>query len=381
MKKKVLFAIGTRPEAIKVAPVVQRCRRSAALECSVLCTGQHHELADQAFAMFDLVPDRNLRVMKRDQNLSLLTSRMMAGITEYARHYRPDMVVVQGDTTTALAAAQVAFFNHIPLAHIEAGLRTGDRRAPFPEEINRVFISKMADLHFAPTSIARDNLVREGVEPADIHVTGNTVVDALNMMLPRALSQPPRIADLPPEVMREGSSIVLVTGHRRESIGEGLVHICQAIKALALAHPSVAFVYPVHLNPRIHDTVYQELDEIPNIHLIQPLDYRGLLFMISRSRLVITDSGGIQEEAPSFGRKVLVTRHCTERPEGVAAGMAVLVGHETGRIVEEATRCLRNGAGPGGCSTPNPYGDGNASERIVGLLESYPCPVAPMEGR
>ena len=368
-KKKVVFVLGTRPEAIKLAPVVLRGRCSPVLECRVLCTGQHREMVDQALQMFNLVPDIDLNVMTRGQELAGLTARLFLGIDGYLKQSRPDIVVVQGDTTSALSAAQVAFYRGVAIAHVEAGLRTLDKKAPFPEEMNRVLISHLSDIHFAPTEGARENLRREGIDEKDIYVTGNTVVDALNIVLPEIVNAPPHLSSLPGNILEHSSPLVLITGHRRENHGPGLREICLALRDLAASFRNVSFVYPVHLNPNVYDTVTESLKDISNIYLIEPLRYQEMLYLMSLCDLIITDSGGIQEEAPSFGKRVIVTRTCTERPEGIAAGLATLVGCDRGRIVAEASRLLREHKASTDYSiSVNPYGDGRAAERIVRIL-------------
>jgi len=371
-RTKVVFVLGTRPEAIKLAPVVLQGRGAPTLDCALLCTGQHREMVDQALRIFSLTPDVDLNIMKHGQDLADLTAALMVEIDRYIKQRRPDLVVVQGDTTTAYSAAQVAFYNRVPVAHVEAGLRTWNKHAPFPEEINRVFISRVSDIHFAPTASARENLLKEGVNGARIYVTGNTIVDALNIILPDIAVSPPNIPELPKSVLLHSSPTVLITGHRRESWGYGLRQVCEAVRELASTFLEVSFVYPVHLNPKVSETVSVCLGRLRNVHLIRPLDYRELIHLMSLSDLIISDSGGIQEEAPSLGKPVLVTREFTERPEGVEIGAAVLVGCNTKRIVTEASRRLMECRPQAGSPrAANPYGDGRAAERIIEVLESY----------
>jgi UDP-N-acetylglucosamine 2-epimerase (non-hydrolysing) len=377
MKVSVVF--GTRPEAIKLAPVVLALRRHGGMQCSVCVTAQHREMLDQVLQAFDIVPDEDLNVMQPSQSLVSLTSRVLERVDAYLRREAPDVVIVQGDTTTTFGAALAAFYNSIPIAHVEAGLRTGDLRAPWPEEANRVLTSHLADTHFAPTETSRLNLLREGIPADRIHVTGNTVIDAL--LLARERVRTHRL-DVPPGLdagfVDGGRSgrMVLITGHRRESFGEGFASICLAIGELARRFADVQFVYPVHLNPNVRAVVNRILGaasdgsrRLSNIHLIDPLPYLPFVALMDRATLVLTDSGGIQEEAPSLGKPVLVMRDVTERPEAVKAGTAKLVGTRMEDIVAGVSVLLTDESAYRVMSRAvNPYGDGRATERIVDVI-------------
>lgn len=331
-------------------------------------------MLDQALAAFSLVADTDLDLMHPGQTLSELASAVLARLPSVLQAERPDLILVQGDTTTAFMGALAAFHERIPVAHVEAGLRTGDLFRPYPEEANRRLLSVLADLHFAPTRMAERNLLREGVPAGRIHVTGNTVIDALLAMLARLRSDD----DLQTSVssafpfLRPGAPMVLITGHRRESFGPGFEGIGRGIAALAQAHPGVDLVYPVHLNPRVREPVQRLLGGLRNVHLIEPVDYASLVWLLDRSRIALTDSGGLQEEAPSLGRPVLVMRETTERPEGIEAGTARLVGTDPDRILTEAGRLLDDPAAwEAMARVANPFGDGHASERIADLLERF----------
>lgn len=364
----VLSVFGTRPEAIKMAPVIQRLAdhpgRIRSLVCSV---GQHREMLDQVLTLFRIKPDFDLKLMRPDQSLSQLTSVLFTALDQVISEVGPDWVLAQGDTTTVLAASMVAFYHRIPFGHVEAGLRTGDKQRPFPEEINRRVADMIADLHFAPTERARRALLLEGCREEDVHVTGNTVVDALNEIAARDYdcSRGP-LASLPLE-----RSLVLITAHRRESFGEPFRELCAAIRDLAhqFRQAGIHFVYPVHLNPNVRKPVNDILSGLQNVSLIEPLDYLALVQLLKRATIVLTDSGGIQEEAVGLRVPVLVMRDTTERPEGVEAGAARLVGTRRDRIVAEAERLLRDPAARRAMTTTsNPYGDGKASGRIVSLV-------------
>ena len=369
MKKRVSFIFGTRPEAIKLSPVILQMKDHPDLEPQVCVTGQHREMLDQVLDVFEVVPDVDLALMLPNQTLSELTARAISAIDAYLTGKKPDMVVVQGDTTTVFCAALCAYYHKIPVGHVEAGLRTWNKYSPFPEEINRVLATQLADLHFAPTNTSRDNLLREGVTPDRIFVTGNTVIDALGLALEKVKSDPPEIPGLPPGAMTNGRPLVLITGHRRESFGEGFRNICLAIVELAHRFPSAEFVYPVHLNPNVREPVFRLLGNIPNIRLIDPLGYLSFVALMNRAEIILTDSGGIQEEAPTLGKPVLVMRDTTERPEAVSAGTAKIVGAETVSIVREATCLLSDGESYRKMAQAhNPYGDGRASMRIVDII-------------
>jgi UDP-N-acetylglucosamine 2-epimerase (non-hydrolysing) len=371
MKVSVIF--GTRPEAIKMAPVVKALAQHPFLQGHVCVTGQHREMLDQVLDAFDIQPDVDLDLMTANQSLGQLTSRLMAHLDRYMAEEQPDLVLVQGDTATALAGAQTAFFHQIPIGHIEAGLRTHNLMSPWPEEANRVLIGRLANLHFAPTSLNLSNLQCEGIGDEHIHITANTVIDALLMAKERVLTEPPPIPGLSPQLLSpDGPPIVLITGHRRESFGPGFESICHAIARLARTFPYIHFVYPVHLNPRVREPVYRilqrENDNHPfeNIHLIHPLPYLSFVRLMDRSMMILTDSGGIQEEAPSLGKPVLVMRDNTERTEAIDAGTVRLVGTETDTICQHACELLTNDeAYRQMAQANNPYGDGHATQAIL----------------
>ncbi len=369
---KVLFVFGTRPEAIKLAPVVQCLAQDTGRFVPRICvTAQHREMLDQVLELFELTPDHDLNLMRPDQNLHDLTARIISAMRPVLVEERPDWVLVQGDTTTVWAAALAAFYLSIKVGHVEAGLRTFDKRQPFPEEMNRRLCGRLADLHFAPTQGARRNLLDEHVPDEDIIVTGNTVIDALIRVLDRIERDPPRAVGRLQERLRPAigdGRMVLITGHRRESFGSGFERICTAIAELASVYPEVAFTYPVHLNPNVQDPVRRILSGFENVHLLEPLGYAPFAWLMQRSTLILTDSGGIQEEAPSLGKPVLVMRNTTERPEGVEAGCVTLVGNETERIVTAVRDCLDDLNLESRTVPQNPYGDGQASQRIARAL-------------
>jgi UDP-N-acetylglucosamine 2-epimerase (non-hydrolysing) len=363
---KVLCVVGTRPEAIKMAPVIRELRRHAARATVRVCaTGQHREMLDQVLALFDVVPDVDLEIMRPNQSLADVTAAAMLGLDRLIAAERPDWVVVQGDTTTAMVAALAAFYQRARVAHVEAGLRSGDRAHPFPEEVNRRVADTLSDLHFAPTETARDNLLREGLDGATVIVTGNTVIDALHWVA--ALPAPD---DLPAILPSNGARLLLVTAHRRESFGAGMEEICLALRDIARRYGDrVHLAYPVHLNPKVREPVERILGDVANVALLPPLDYLHLVHLMKRSHLILTDSGGIQEEAPSLGKPVLVLREVTERPEAVAAGTARVVGTSRERVVSETMRLLDDQSEYERMARhSNPYGDGHAAERIVAAL-------------
>lgn len=371
--KKIALIFGTRPEAIKLCPLAKRLAESSALAPEVCVTGQHKQMLDQVLDVFSIVPAVDLSLMQPNQSLASLTARALTSVDGYLAESKPDVVVVQGDTTTAFCAALAAFYRRIPVAHVEAGLRTWNRWSPFPEEINRVCTTHLTTVHFPPTRWAAENLLKEGVSSNSIVVTGNTVIDALQFAAKKVADQPPLVPELVWLDNREEQTtdVVLITGHRRENFGGGFEHICQAIASLAKAFPRVRFVYPVHLNPNVREPVYRLLKEVPNVNLIEPLSYLPFVRLMIRSKLILTDSGGVQEEAPSLGKPVLVMRDTTERPEAVEAGTVRLVGAECDKIVEAATHLLTDSAAYLQMSRAiNPYGDGRACERIVEALES-----------
>lgn len=369
--KRVLVFAGTRPEVVKLAPVVAALRRRAGLETRLCVTGQHREMLAQALADFDLAPDRDLEVMRTNQGLALLSARLFEAIDGALETERPDAVLVQGDTTTVEVAALCAFYRGVPVGHVEAGLRSHDLQAPFPEEMNRRIAGLAATWHFAPTAEARENLLLEGVDPGAAHLTGNTVVDALLETVRRNAVAPP---GLPPELeaaVGSGRPLLLITGHRRENFGTGFEQICEAIAEIARARPDLLIVYPVHLNPNVQEPVRSRLSGVDNVVLAAPLAYRPFVRLMSAARLILTDSGGVQEEAPSLNKPVLVMRSVTERPEGVAAGAAQLVGAEREAIVKGVFSVLNDpGVYERMASAPNPYGDGQASERIAAILDA-----------
>jgi UDP-N-acetylglucosamine 2-epimerase (non-hydrolysing) len=365
--KKVAIVVGTRPEAIKLIPVHLAFRASACFAPELVSTGQHQQMLQQIFDIFETRPDRELRVMRENQSLTELTARLLTALSGYLEEARPELVVVQGDTTTCMVAALAAFYRDIPVAHVEAGLRTGNKRSPFPEEMNRRVTDYVADLRFAPTRAAADALAREGLGDR-VHVVGNTVIDSLLMIHAKVRARPEVYRQRFGHLFRPGQRLVLVTGHRRESFGQGFQEICTALQRLARAHPEATFVYPVHLNPNVRNVVHARLGDIPNIHLIGPVPYDDLVYLLAESWIVMTDSGGIQEEAPALGKPVVVMRENTERPEGVEAGCAVLGGTSAASLIAcferiagdpEVYRCMSTGN--------NPYGDGKSAEEIVRL--------------
>jgi UDP-N-acetylglucosamine 2-epimerase (non-hydrolysing) len=368
MPVHVLTVIGTRPEAIKLCPVVLELQRRSDEFRSVVCvTAQHRQMLDQVLSVFEVRPDFDLDIMSPGQTLAQVTARAVAGLDEVIHQLEPDITLVQGDTTTAFCGALASHYRHTLVGHVEAGLRTGNKYAPFPEEMNRRLIGRLADLHFAPTEHARDALLQERVDPESVFLTGNTVIDALLWVRERVRGKTPA---LPAEVAAlNGQPLVLVTGHRRESFGSGFENICQAIRTVADLQPDVHFVYPVHLNPNVREPVRRILASHERIHLIEPLTYEPFVWLMDRATVILTDSGGVQEEAPSLGKPVLVMRETTERPEGVQAGNARLVGTDRQRIVRELTRLLDDpGQRQAMASVRNPYGDGTASRQIADLL-------------
>ena len=367
--QKVLVVMGTRPEAIKLAPVVRELdRRRREFRCVLCTTSQHREMLAPMLQFFGLAPAHDLDVMRPEQKLCDLTGRILSGLDRVLDVERPDWVVVQGDTTTAMAAGLAAYYRQIRLAHVEAGLRTNNKYSPFPEEINRRLVGVLADLHFAPTADAARNLRREGVAPRAVVRTGNTVTDALLWAAGKIRKDPPRMPDgIPPA--GKGRKLVLVTGHRRENFGGGLEQICRALKAAAAARPELDFVYPVHLNPNVKAPVNRLLGGHPRIFLTPPVDYPVLVALLQRAWLVVTDSGGIQEEAPTFGVPVLVTRDTTERPEGIRAGNARLVGTDGAAILRWIRKLAAEPAVHARMARArNPYGDGHAARRIADRL-------------
>ena len=374
MTIKTMLVFGTRPEAIKMAPLALRLIEDPRFDCSICVTGQHREMLDQVLRIFDLRADHDLAIMRPGQDLSDVVSAVLVGLRAVFAETRPDIVLVHGDTATTFAATLAAYYHRIPVGHVEAGLRTHNLYSPWPEEANRKLTGAIAKLHFAPTTSSAANLEREGVDPADVVVTGNTVIDALLQVVERLKSDPAlrsRIeADLPQ--LPAGRRMILVTGHRRESFGSGFERICEALARIVARFPEVEIVYPVHLNPSVQEPVNRLLAGIPNIHLIKPQDYLPFVHLIDRAHIVLTDSGGVQEEAPSLGKPVLVMRDTTERPEAVAAGTVRLVGTDTDLIVAEVERLLTDEDQYARMSfAHNPYGDGAACSRIVERLSAW----------
>ncbi len=368
---RLSLIFGTRPEAIKLCPLVLALSDHADFEPQVFVTGHHRQMLDQVLEVFGVVPDADLDLMRPNQSLASLTARAVAACDEYLAEAQPEAVLVQGDTTTVFCAALAAFYRRIPVAHVEAGLRTWNKHAPFPEEINRVLTTRLADYHFAPTEQARQNLLRDGVSDEAIFVTGNTVIDALLLAVEKVRASTPEIPGLPGRVGREeGRRVVLITAHRRENFGAGFESICGAIGQLAGRFPEVDFVYPVHLNPNVRKPVQRILAGRGNIHLIEPLGYLPFVWLMDRSELILTDSGGVQEEAPSLGKPVLVMRETTERPEAVALGTVRLVGTDEQTIVDAASTLLLDAtAYQAMARRVNPYGDGQACRRILAAMK------------
>ncbi|RJO62172.1 UDP-N-acetylglucosamine 2-epimerase (non-hydrolyzing) [candidate division WS5 bacterium] len=374
--KKIMIVFGTRPEAIKMAPLVEQFESHRDRFNTIVCvTAQHREMLDQVLNLFDIDPQYDLNVMTDDQTLSDLTVKVLSGITKVLEKEKPDMVFVQGDTTTTFVTSLAAFYMRIPVGHVEAGLRTLNKFSPYPEEINRRLTSSMSDYHFAPTEQAKDNLIKEGASESFVFVTGNTVIDALKIVIKKhnKMSERRKWKDFFLSEhnisLLDSVKTILVTGHRRESFGGGFKRICEALSKLAKKNPGLQIIYPVHLNPNVRKPVYSILSNIRNIKLIPPLDYEPFVFLMNNSYLILTDSGGIQEEAPSLGKPVLVMRDTTERPEGVEAGTAKLVGTRTENIVKETGKLLDDRSEYERISKAvNPYGDGKASNRIVEII-------------
>jgi UDP-N-acetylglucosamine 2-epimerase (non-hydrolysing) len=377
-KKKVMLVFGTRPEAIKMAPLVLRLNAEPeSFDICVCVTAQHRQMLDQVLKIFEIVPDIDLNVMKPGQDLFDVTANVLLGIKGVFGDSKPDVLLVHGDTTTTLATAMAGFYAGVPVGHVEAGLRTHDLYAPFPEEFNRQVASKVTRWHFAPTELSRANLIAERVDDASITVTGNTVIDALHWVLHRLEADSERSANLAQSISQllpfnwQSDRFVLITGHRRENFGDGFLQICEALRELASRFDSVHFVYPVHLNPNVQKPVRTILAGLSNMHLIEPLDYEPFVYLLKNSYLVLTDSGGIQEEAPSLGKPVLVMRDVTERPEAVDAGTVELVGANKERIVAGVTRLLKDDSHYSKMSHAyNPYGDGKACDRILDVLRN-----------
>ena len=378
--KTILLVFGTRPEAIKMAPLVKKLQQMPEEFQTVVCvTGQHREMLDQVLRLFDITPDYDLNIMKPNQDLYDITSRILLGMRDVLREVQPDIVLVHGDTTTSMAAALAAFYQQIPVGHVEAGLRTGNIYSPWPEEMNRLMTGRISTVHFSPTPLAKQNLLQEHVDEAKIVVTGNTVIDALQMVVERLKNDEQLAGEVKDKVLNMGYDVdrlcedrrlVLITGHRRENFGEGFLNICHSIKNLSEKYPNVDFVYPMHLNPNVRKPVLEILGEgADNVYLIEPLDYLPFVYMMQHSTLILTDSGGVQEEAPGLGKPVLVMRDTTERPEAVEAGTVLLVGTNREKIEQGVSMLLDDADCYRRMSEAvNPYGDGLACERIVKKL-------------
>lgn len=368
---KVLTVFGTRPEAIKMAPLALQLADDDRFDARVCVTAQHREMLDQVLGLFELTPDYDLNLMKPGQDLTDVTAGILQGMKSVLSEFQPDIVLVHGDTATTFATTLAAYYQQIPVGHVEAGLRTGNLYSPWPEEGNRKLTGALAARHFAPTDTSRHNLLEEGVDPESVHVTGNTVIDALLEVTAKlkndsALAEKQR-ALFP--MLEDGKRLILVTGHRRESFGGGFERICQALVETAKAHPEAQILYPVHLNPNVSEPVNRLLAGVDNVHLVEPQDYLPFVYLMNRADIILTDSGGIQEEAPSLGKPVLVMRDTTERPEAVAAGTVKLVGTDVATITGELTRLLTDRAAYQAMSfAHNPYGDGKACQRIRDAL-------------
>lgn len=381
--KKVMLVFGTRPEAIKMAPLVKEFQKHPDKFKTIVCvTGQHRQMLDQVLEIFDITPDYDLNIMKQGQDLYDVTARVLLGMRDVLKESHPDVVLVHGDTTTSTAAALAAFYQQIPVGHVEAGLRTHNIYSPWPEEMNRQLTGRIATYNFAPTPLSRDNLLAEGVDESKITVTGNTVIDALYWVVDRINKTPEMQCSLASELrdagydtsrLAQGRRMVLITGHRRENFGEGFISMCRAIKHLTERYPEVDFVYPMHLNPNvrkpIHEVFGEDLSNLGNMFFIEPLEYQSFVFLMEKSSIVLTDSGGIQEEAPGLGKPVLVMRDTTERPEALTAGTVKLVGTDFNMIVSEVSVLLDDTAVYESMSKAvNPYGDGKACQRIIKML-------------
>ena len=381
--KKIMLVFGTRPEAIKMAPLVKAFQHNRDRFQTIVCvTGQHREMLDQVLSIFDIHPDYDLNIMKQGQDLYDVTSKVLLGMRNVLKESNPDIVFVHGDTTTSTSAALAAFYQQIPVAHVEAGLRTYNIYSPWPEEMNRQLTGRLATLHFAPTERSRENLLRENIDNQKIFVTGNTVIDALHLVVNRIKSDQMLSKQLDNKLSANGYDVsrvsderrlVLITGHRRENFGEGFKHICRAIRTLAETFTNVDFVYPMHLNPNVRQPIHEafngRLEKLSNVFFIEPLEYLEFVFLMEKSFLVLTDSGGIQEEAPSLGKPVLVMRDTTERPEAVMAGTVKLVGTDYNTIVNQTSLLLNNSSVYRQMSVAkNPYGDGKASDRILRIV-------------
>lgn len=375
--KKILVVFGTRPEAVKMAPIIHEIRNNSNdFELKICVTGQHREMLDQFLSIFNIQPDIDLNIMKRDQDLFDITSNILIEMKTVLEKYKPDIMLVQGDTTTTLAASLAAFYKNIAIGHIEAGLRTYDLQSPWPEEMNRQLTDRISQYYFVPTRRNKENLIKENIDEDKIIITGNTVVDALFIVLEK-INKSKELQNKLKNIIRKvgytfstnGKRILLVTGHRRENFGDGFFNICNALKEIAIKNEEIDIVYPVHLNPNVRKPVNQILSGLNNVHLIEPLEYEPFIYLMSRAYLILTDSGGVQEEAPSLGKPVLVMRNTTERPEAVEVGTVKLVGTQKDKIINETYSLLNNIQIYNQMSkTHNPYGDGLASKRIINYL-------------
>ena len=383
MDTEIMLVFGTRPEAIKMAPLVKEFQKYPDKFKTIVCvTGQHREMLDQVLHIFEIIPDYDLNIMKQGQDLYDVTSRVLLGMRDVLKEVQPDIVLVHGDTTTSTAAALAAFYQQIPVGHVEAGLRTHNIYSPWPEEMNRQLTGRIATYHFAPTPLSKQNLLAENVKPEQIAVTGNTVIDALYMVVDKIKSNKELDKELEEVLLRsgydvnrlsDGKKLVLITGHRRENFGEGFISMCNAIQTLTQKYPDVDFVYPMHLNPNvrkpIHEVFGEDLSHLGNMFFIEPLEYLSFVYLMEKSTIVLTDSGGIQEEAPGLGKPVLVMRDTTERPEALEAGTVKLVGTDFNKIVNEVSALLENRECYERMSRAvNPYGDGKACKRIVEIV-------------
>ena len=383
MKKTIILVFGTRPEAIKMAPLVKEFQQRSDYFNTVVCvTGQHREMLNQVLKIFDILPDEDLNIMKQGQDLYDVTCRVLLGMRGVLKRWKPDLVLVHGDTTTSIAAALAAFYRQIPVGHVEAGLRTNNIYSPWPEEMNRQLTSRLSTWHFAPTILCRRNLLRESISDDKIVITGNTVIDALHWVIKKIHSNIHLEKKLVKNLRESGYDItrlnadrrlVLITGHRRENFGEGFISICRAIQTLMEKYPEVDFVYPMHLNPNVREAIYcvfgENLKNMKNVFFIEPLEYLSFVFLMKKSYIILTDSGGIQEEAPGLGKPVLVMRDTTERPEAIDAGTVKLVGADRSKIINEVSVLLNDEKEYSSMSNAvNPYGDGHASERICSWL-------------
>lgn len=374
MAIKVLSIFGTRPEAIKMAPLIKALNAAEGIDAKVCVTAQHREMLDQVLDLFEIVPEYDLNIMKPGQSLYDVTTNILLGLKPILEEFKPDLVLVHGDTSTTLSASLAAFYQQIPVGHVEAGLRTGNLSSPWPEEGNRKLTGAITKLHFAPTQTSQQNLLNEAVSADDIVITGNTVIDALLQVVDKVKTDTALISTLKakfPE-LDETKKLILVTGHRRESFGGGFERICEALVEIATAHPDTQILYPMHLNPNVREPVNRILKNVDNVHLIEPQDYLPFVYLMNQAHIIVTDSGGVQEEAPSLGKPVLVMRDTTERPEAVEAGTVKLVGTDKARIVSEVNNLLTNAQEYQSMSRAhNPYGDGKACERIVAKIKQH----------